>query len=371
MITLDNILDFTGGEKFYRFGNADGKYWIVPAKGMRTALNLYQPSGIKGKMVKMLLPWLHWLAPVRKAIKAQTINCRLNSELHSLLCKVFGVQEIEFAIFEGTPSASQKITIQTSRQDKLIGYCKISDDKRVIDLFEKEYNDLQWLNQKGIKGVPAALYYGKVNDVFLFVQSTNKSKSSKIPHKLKKQHIEFVDKINKETSTEIPFEKSDFYKDVVYLESIFDNIRENEKAIFEQSIKHIREYYRTQDNNTFSFSHGDFTPWNMYLENRQLQVFDLEFATRTLPPRIDLIHFTLQTWILEDKLCAKKIHPKLETFKKKYGLNDTLIICYLIHILSFYFKLYNGNFDTNDNGYTTWCSLLKKQLDNIIWKKRL
>ena len=98
--TLEKILDFTGGERFYRFGNADGKYWIVPAKGMRTALNLYQPSGTKGKMVKALLPCMHWLAPVRKAIKAQSMNCRLNSELHDLLCRIFHVHEIEFAVFE-------------------------------------------------------------------------------------------------------------------------------------------------------------------------------------------------------------------------------------------------------------------------------
>ena len=69
MTILNNILDFTGGEKFYRFGNADGKYWIVPARSMRTALNLYQPSGIKGKLVKALLPFLHWMTPVRKEIK--------------------------------------------------------------------------------------------------------------------------------------------------------------------------------------------------------------------------------------------------------------------------------------------------------------
>ena len=55
MIMLNKILDLTGEEKFYRFGNADGKYWIMPVRGMRTAMNLYQPSGIKGKMLKDLL----------------------------------------------------------------------------------------------------------------------------------------------------------------------------------------------------------------------------------------------------------------------------------------------------------------------------
>ena len=371
MTTLDNILDFTSGEKFYRFGNSDGKYWIVPARDMRTALNLYQPSGIKGKLVKALLPCLHWLAPVRKAIKAQSVNCRLNSELHGLLCKVFGVQDIEFAVFEGTPSASKKITIQISIRDKILGYCKISDEERISELFEKEYNNLLWLNRKGVKGIPKGLYYGKINDVFLFVQSTKKSNSSKIAHSLTEQHIEFVNNISQATASEIPIEKSDFYNDINYLESIFDNIRKDERPVFEQSIRYIKEHYETDNGYIFSFSHGDFTPWNMYLEDGKLQVFDLEFAARTFPPRMDLIHFTLQTWILKDKLCADEIHPKLEIFKKKYGINSTLTICYLTHILSFYFKLYNGNFDTNDNGYKTWCSLLKKQLDNTKWEKRL
>ena len=36
MTTLDNILDFTGWERFYRFGNSDGKYWIVPARSSRS-----------------------------------------------------------------------------------------------------------------------------------------------------------------------------------------------------------------------------------------------------------------------------------------------------------------------------------------------
>ena len=367
MTTLDKILDFTGRKKFYRFGNADGKYWIVPALGMRTAMNLYQPSGIKGKMVKALLPWLHRFAHVRKAIKAEGVNCRLNSELHSLLCRVFGVKEIEFAIFEGTPSASQKITIQINTRDKILGYCKVSGEKKIFELFEKEYNNLCWLSQRGVKGIPQPLYCGKFNSVFLFIQSTNKSKSSKISHKLTKQHIEFVNEINKVTSTKIPLEKSDFYNDIIYLESISDKIRKEEKPIFEQGIRHIKEHYKTNHgNNTFSFTHGDFTPWNMYLENGDLQVFDFEFAARTFPPRMDLIHFTLQTWILKEKLRSNEIYTNLKTFKKEYGLSDTLTICYLIHILSFYFKLYNGKFDTKDNGYIIWCSLLKKQLDDII-----
>ena len=44
---IDKILRFRG-EVFYRLMNGDGKVWLMPARNMRVAMNLYQPSGIKG-----------------------------------------------------------------------------------------------------------------------------------------------------------------------------------------------------------------------------------------------------------------------------------------------------------------------------------
>lgn len=363
MSILDNLLDFNGGKKFYRFGNADGKYWIVPARGMRTALNLYQPSGIKGKAVKALLPCLHWIAPARKAIHAEILHCRLNEEIHRLLHEILNTNDIEFAIFEGTPSASQKMILQISTGEKILGYCKISDREDIYELFRKETDNLNWLKNKGVKGIPAPLFCGKHSGVHLFVQSTKKSKQSKVLHKLTTEHIRFVDAVDKATSVEIPFERSDFYKDLQYLKSIFNNIQDTEKPIFKAGIRHIEEYYSNAANSTFSFFHGDFTPWNIYIENKQLQLFDFEFSARTFPPRMDLVHYFLQILILEKKLKAEEIHPQLEEFKKEHCISNTLTICYLVHILSFYFRLYNGKFDTKDNGYIIWCALLKKQLN--------
>ena len=164
MTTLDNILDFTDGNKFYRFGNSDGKYWIVPERGMRTALNLYQPSGTKGKLVKKLLPCLHRFAPVRRTIKAKRMNCRLNGELHSRLCKLFNVQDIEFAIFEGTPSVHQKITMQLSQGNRILGYCKLGTNNDIKELFEKENDTLDRLCKSDVIGVPKALYCGTLSN---------------------------------------------------------------------------------------------------------------------------------------------------------------------------------------------------------------
>ena len=363
---LNNILDFTGGKRFYRFGNSDGKYWIMPARDMRTAMNLYQPSGSKGKLVKSLLPCLHFLAPVRKVIHAEKLHCRLNGDLRELLCKVFGTRDIEFSIFEGTPSASQKMILQINCGKRILGYCKISERKDIYKLFKQESENLIWLSNKNVEGIPQVLFCGAHNGMYLFIQSTAKSNASRIPHDITPQHENFLDKVYKATVQEMPFEESDFHHDISYLKSIIDKINMKERLVVNRAIGLIEEHYKEAGNSPFSFFHGDFTPWNMYIENGCLQVFDFEFSARSFPPKMDLIHYFLQIQILEKRLSADEIHPKLETFKIEYFISNTLAICYLIHILSFYFKLYNGNFDIHDNGYIIWNSLLKKQLDNTI-----
>ena len=37
------------------FQNKDGKMWTVPLKNMKVALCVYEPSGIKGKIIKSLI----------------------------------------------------------------------------------------------------------------------------------------------------------------------------------------------------------------------------------------------------------------------------------------------------------------------------
>lgn len=48
-------------------GNADGKRWVMPVGNLRTALCLYQPGAMKGKLLKALLPVISGVAPLRAA----------------------------------------------------------------------------------------------------------------------------------------------------------------------------------------------------------------------------------------------------------------------------------------------------------------
>ena len=334
MTTLDNILDFTGGEKFYRFGNADGKYWIIPVRGMRTALNLYQPSGRKGKMVKALLPCLHQLAPVRKAIKADTLNCRLGSELHNLLCKVFGVQEIEFAIFEGTPSIHQKITMQLSQGGKILGYCKLSDSNDIKALFEKECKVLERLCQCGVTGIPAPLYCGTLSSgTHIFVQSTKKSASSRVIHEWGAMHDDFIKQLQERTKMLLTFEKSDYYSTIAQLEQHIDWLPQNiDHDTVAKAIENIKERYCGKPAE-FCAYHGDFTPWNMFAGGKELFVFDFEYAAMSYPAGLDRYHFFTQTAVFEKHWGIGEIAAYMESDAGKW-IDKELYAMYLLDVIS-------------------------------------
>ena len=361
MTSLDNILDFTGGEKFYRFGNSDSKYWIMPVRGMRTALGLYQPSGTKGKMVKTLLPCLHLLAPVRKAIKAQTMSCRLNGELHSLLCKIFDVQEIEFAIFEGTPSVHQKITMQLSCGDRILGYCKLSGSNDIKALFEKESDILERLSRSGVTGIPKALYCGTLSSgTHLFVQSTEKRASSRVVHEWGTMQEEFLAQLHEKTKVTLPFEESDYYTTLTALEEHLEWLPQNiDRDIVSKAIDSIKNRYCGKEGE-FCAYHGDFTPWNMFANGKELFVFDFEYAAMSYPVGLDRYHFFTQTAVFEKHWGADEIIAHMES-KAGAWIDKQLYIMYLLDIISRFTMRESGKVEGEAAApFALWGKVLEK-----------
>lgn len=360
MTTLNNILDFTDGDRFYRFGNADGKYWIVPAHYMRTALNLYQPSGTKGKLVKALLPRLHWLPPVRKVIHARTLNCRLCSELRSLLCKVFGIADIEFAVFEGTPSVHQKITMQLSHGNCILGYCKLSDSDGIKALFEREASILECLAGKGVTDIPKALYCGTLEcGTHIFVQSTVKTGASKVVHEWGLLQERFLSLMQEKTKVVLPFEKSEYYRTLTALQEHLEWLPADIDRMAVASAT-ARVLSRFRDRKVeFCAYHGDFTPWNMFVEKGELFVFDFEYAALSYPAGLDRYHFFTQTAVFEKHWNADDILAYANSDEGKW-IDRKLYAMYLLDVIS-HFTMREGGKVTGDAAtpFMLWGKLLE------------
>ncbi len=356
---LKQLLKWGEGETFYSFANEDGKRWWMPVRHMSVAMNLYQPSGIKGKCLKRGLPWLYWNPIVRIVLHTERFQLALGDNLRELLENIFKERDLEFSVFGGTPSARQKITIQLSKKNQILGYCKVTHNDKIYDLFKKESNTLNKLNRLSVLNVPQSLFCGAFGDCFLFIQSTKKTCHSKIIHTWTDKHTDFLNGLYDKTKVNTNFKNTDFYSELCYLESISNKLSKEEGELYSHAISLLKSYYSNV--NEYSLFHGDFTPWNMFFEKKELCVFDFEYAQWTFPPFLDKMHYLFQIWIIEQKKNSDQIYQILEDCKQDKTV-IILVIAYLTHIIAFYMKLYNGQFDTHDNGYIIWSSLLQKYI---------
>lgn len=352
--------------KFLKFSNSDGKEWIVPKKNMRTALSIYQPSGIKGRLLHLFLPYLYWLPMVRRAIHAKSMAFSLGKELTECIKRVLSIDNFEFSIYEGTPSVHKKRIIQIFKGTKILAYCKISAAGSVVKLLKNGQKTLSYLHKVGIDSVPTCYYCDKVahnSDVVCFIQSTTKTERSKTLHEFGDKHWAFLDDLYQKTRLTIPFEDSDFARSINSLEAYLSIFSPEDAHTIIQGIKRVRDYYKGDVE--FSAYHGDFTPWNMYLEGDELFVFDFEYAGLSYPPFMDRFHFFTQTIIFEKHLTGRAI-DELYVIKRaeiiEYCANVEIVYtAYILDIISRYISRENADLSIDSqNMIDIWLKILNR-----------
>lgn len=345
-IILDNILIKGKGGKFFSFANSSGKRWIMPVRNMAVAMNLYQPGWRTGKILKAVFPYIYWLKPVQKKIGTEAFYCKLNDSLSDDIKTIFSIKDFEFSIFCGTPSVHQKIVMQISCGNRILGYCKICDNKEVIDSFDYEFALLQKLESMGINSTPQPLFNDYIGDgIKMFVQSTCKTMQSKTNHEWGELEVGFLEDIYRKSHAVIKFEESDFYKDITFLRDnigLLDGFRSD---IVLDAIDLVMNHYAGKEVD-FSLYHADFTPWNCYVENGKLYAFDLEYAKMSYPSYIDCFHFMVQGLIYEKHSSVDEIirffDNVKDSIKSWFEKVDFSFICYLLAVTFLFSKREQG-----------------------------
>jgi hypothetical protein len=360
---LNHILNDNSGSVHYIFSNANGKAWLMPQNDMKTAMNLYQPSGIKGKLMKRFFPYFHRIKPLRTKLGIAQNRYELQNSLKDLLSQIFHSDNFQFSVFCGTPSNHQKITVQISKGSNILGYCKISDRENIKQLFSREEKILNTLKGKNINQIPECLYCGSLTDnIDLFVQSTVKTNHSKVKHKWNSQHWAFLVNLKQKTEQTLPFEQTDYSRSMDKLHQNESYLSISERNVIHLAIDKIRIYYGGKLV-TFCAYHGDYTPWNMFCEQNQLFVFDFEYAQLTYPPYLDWFHFFTQCFIFEKHWEANKIYDHYlsqRTHLEKHIDNpDFFYLCYLLDIVSRYVERDKGQYSKDmTHSLAVWTDLI-------------
>ena len=348
--------------KYYKITNIEGKSWIIPKKNMRAGLMLYQPSSTKGKMFKRFFPLLYWIPLVRNLLHVEVCDLPLDDEINDYLKCVFNRCKLEYALFMGTPCKNQKKTIQIFYKNDILGYCKITKNKEIFKLFEREKQTLDYLNSIGIKNVPVCLDCRAIKNVYYtLVQSTIKTLGSTIKHKLSDKHLVLIEELANKTKVCVGYENSDFGKMIQSLSQHLNIFNDDDRKYLEKGINVVDEFYK--DKTTFSFYHGDFTPWNTFEDKERLFVFDFEYASKSCPQYMDLFHFWGQVGILGKKLEVNELYKeylKLLPILQRYSERTSILyISYLLYVFAFYNQIFDWHFPQGDIGYKSWIGQLK------------
>ena len=355
--------------KYFSFSNSDGKKWIIAEDHTRTGLCIYQPSSTKGKLVKLTLPILKWSNTLLSLLHVTECGCILAPEISDIIEGVFDCNELTYSYFLGTPGVHQKTVIQVCRNRKILGYCKVTDSNEVYSNFEKEMEILARLHKNQYDNIPVGLCIKRImdNKIGVFVQTTSKTEKSTTAHVLDPQHLAFIKKLCTDTMHPVEFCKTASYRDLAYL-----NERCSSHATLTNLVSYTIKEIESRPNN-FCFNHGDFTPWNTYIENGKLFVFDWEYAETEYLPMLDVFHFFTQVCYFEKRLSAEEIveeysrlkHGDFDTWISWTGYcSDILYLCYLLSMISRTLQRENELAEASKKSIDLWfeiiCSLVKK-----------
>ena len=296
---------------------------------------------------------------MRRVLKIELVKYDLSEELREVVCRVFGVDDFRYSVFCGTPSVHQKITMQVWCGDKILGYVKLTESEEVGRLFEREENFLKEIRNEelGVRNVPF-VEGGRCGGVFVLIQTTRKTLKSEVVHEWGALQENFLKRLYDVTAREIVWDESDLARALRDLREHVDWLPDGVDG--EMVAKRIDDVMGRMEGERVMYGgyHGDFTPWNMFVEKGELFVFDWEYAGRSYPKGLDRYHFWMQTAVFEKHWGVAELKRYINSNEGKW-IDGEMLEMYLLDVMSKYVMREGGK--VREFGlFGIWCSLLKE-----------
>lgn len=371
--TLCQICKMGEGAKYIELNNTVGQQWYIPQKNSNIHLSLFQPSSVRGKIVVSAFNIIKYIPFVLHKINAKEIKLSFVTEFQEFVDNLFGYKNCTFGIFCGSPGFHQKPTLLITNGNKILGYCKLTDNQSVKSLFIREKNNLDYLHSKGIYNVPKSLFCGALDfchNVDAFIQTTQRQQNVKIAKPTSKELIDFIKEWTIKTSKEISFEESDFAK---VLRRLIIEIKLISNADIQKIYSQTITFLSCNKDVILNYCayHGDLTPWNSFIIEDRLFVFDLEYFGQSYTPWCDYFHFFTQDMLYNNTNAdAKQIyHQYVKLRSNELSILDTpdfLYLAYLLVIADFYLNRDAGILNERiGKCFKIWSELITYLLDDI------
>lgn len=289
-------------------GRSNARWWLIPLESRSVTISglaLFQPLIMSAKLIKAAIVILSWLGLSRLWVRQ-----RLFISGTSVIKQYFAEADaLMYAYFTGTNSPHRKIAVQImNNQGCLLGYAKYTRNPQVQKLLEHEAAVLNQLHKLNLQTayIPNVLFCGNTGAGTLFVTDTLKTQGTRSVTSFTDAHRMFLKSLVDKTS------KSPCAAPVIAenLKARVEHIVLRLSMVWQQRLgKALNKLFdEVQCILPIAMSHGDFTPWNTFIVNERLYVFDWEYAEESAPISNDIIHFTLN----ESKLRIMPVKNKIE-----------------------------------------------------------
>jgi hypothetical protein len=300
----------------------DGRGFLIPLESHQarvSALRLYNAQNLKARVVKKLLTLGLKGGIVRPLLRRVQVLIRRDMPeqergkvfLLEYLKEVLKCRDLTYAISLGTPGPHRKPVVQIMTYDgAVLGYAKVGRDDATNGLVQNEVQTLQALADAHLRAltVPRVLHSGWWGEHFLCVLSAPEGLSDGAPQTLTPLHLAALKELRAAQAVSMPLQESAFWI------TLCGRVRQMHPTYYRHVLEQGMAKAEAWVGKTpllFHFCHGDFTPWNMKQDGKELFIFDWEYASEAGPPAWDLLHFQFQTMRLLKRWEAGAIYASL------------------------------------------------------------
>ena len=288
--------------------NPDGSpRWICNAKSKEPLfLKFYLIESMKSQLIALTIKAIFFLGLQKVIFKTIKTNFKILKEDSA---PIINISKDNWALFTGTVGPNNKILIYKKGKNKSSFY-KIANSEKALSLIKKEEKAINEL--EAIKPITFTFPKAdrirrkilKLEDISLFGTRT-----TRFGH----LHQLVLDEMYTKTSKSIEANALPIFNSCLLKLHRLEEC--NDMRIPKGMLKKLRIMLDAMRHKTIAvgFSHGDFTPWNMYVKNEKLAIYDWELATSLMPIGYDAFHYIIQQGVLVDKKPWKSIIKEIKS----------------------------------------------------------
>ncbi len=363
-LEFENCFDFgnnnfpkTIDDTYYFFNNPNGTMrWIYPMTlRFPSFLTLYNASGWKSKLIRLAFNSAFILGLKARISKGKfEFYTKGNNEVE-LLTKESKADG--YSIFTGTVGENRKAIIEINRGRKTTEFIKVPLGEKSEKLVAREREQLLKFGNLALKKAVIPVITKSQNPKVAILSNVQPHNNFYTSNDLTKVHLsvleEWYDKTKSQQSIVELAEYQLIKKNIDELSTYPKPANDLDINTVNQLIDGLQKWFKAIDESqmiTVGMAHFDFTPWNMYVTEKQLHIYDWELSKTDLPLLYDAFHFIFQAGILIKRATFEALKMEIAQLKnselvQELSKDSTFDFeqnyrFYILSVASYYLNLY-------------------------------